>query len=250
MRVLIVDDELSMRITLAANLELEGFEVAQASSGPQALDLAAKERFDLVLSDIRMPGMNGVDLVRHLRQSQPGTPVVLMTAFVLEGLVDAALSEGVFTVLPKPFAIKHLVATLTRAARRPVVLVVDAPLEGAEVTAAVLRAAGLAVRAAGDAERALRDIRAGDVDVCVICVAAPGTGPELIEQILVYEPTISILAVFGNEVPEAMRLAAALGAFACLSKPLDPEDVARVIARARGEETPARAVGNRRGAGT
>jgi CheY-like chemotaxis protein len=235
MRVLIVDDEASLRMTLTANLELEGLEVVEADSGERALALAAKERFDLVLSDIRMPGMNGVDLFRHLRRTEPDLPVILMTAFALEGLVEAALSEGVYTVLPKPFAVADLLAVLARAARRPVVLVIDGAPGGAEATAAFLRETGLAVRAAEDPEGALRDVRSGDVDVCVVGASAPGTGPELIARILEEEPEIAVIAIIASEAPEAMRRAAALGVFACLSRPLKPAEVARVIGRARGK---------------
>jgi CheY-like chemotaxis protein len=125
MRILVVDDEPGLLMTLAANLELEGFEVVAAESGARALDLFEQGAFDLVLSDIRMPGMNGVDLFRTLRSKQHGVPVVLMTAFALEGLVQEAIREGAFTVLPKPFDLDHVVGALTRAAKSPVVLLVD-----------------------------------------------------------------------------------------------------------------------------
>src|SRR5271166_5091781 len=100
MRILLVDDEQSLLMTLAANLELDGLDVTTAESGQRALELFESEPFDLVLSDIRMPGMNGVDLFRRIRAQRPECPVVLMTAFALEGLVQEAIAEGVFTVLP------------------------------------------------------------------------------------------------------------------------------------------------------
>src|SRR6185437_3367023 len=95
MRILIVDDERPILLTLAANLELDDFEVATAESGAAALELLARETFDLVLSDVRMPGMNGVELFRRIRQLRPDCPVVLMTGFAIEGLVYDAVAEGV-----------------------------------------------------------------------------------------------------------------------------------------------------------
>src|SRR5687768_8603866 len=100
MRVLLVDDEGSILLTLAANLELEGFEVECANSGAQALDLIERQHFDLVLSDVRMPGMNGVDLFRRIRSKNTDIPVLLMTGFAIETLLEDAINEGVFAVLP------------------------------------------------------------------------------------------------------------------------------------------------------
>ena len=116
-RILLVDDEDSLRITLAANLELEGYEVSEAASGEEALELAEQKPFDIVLSDIRMPGMNGVELFRALKVKMPSVPCVLMSAFSLEELVSSALAEGVFTLLPKPFDIQAALTILTKADR-------------------------------------------------------------------------------------------------------------------------------------
>src|SRR5215471_5132373 len=99
MRILLVDDEQSLLLTLAANLELDGFDVTTAESGEHALKLFEREAFDLVLSDITMPGMSGIDLFRRVRSQRPECPVVLMTAFALEGMVRDAICEGVFTIL-------------------------------------------------------------------------------------------------------------------------------------------------------
>ena len=133
-----------MRVTLAANLELEGHEVAEAATGEEALRLVRERPVDVVLTDIRMPGLHGVELYRHLRRERPGLPVVLMTAFAQESLVEDALAEGVFTVLHKPFDVAHLLATLRRAALAPEVLVVDDSQEVAEATVEGLRLCGAA----------------------------------------------------------------------------------------------------------
>ena len=95
MRVLIVDDERSLLLTLVANLELEGFEVVAASDGARALELVREQRFDLLLTDVRMPGMNGVDLFRQIRRVCPQMPVILMTAYAVETLIDEAIQEEI-----------------------------------------------------------------------------------------------------------------------------------------------------------
>ena len=233
MRILLVDDEESLRITLAANLELEGYEVVEAGSGEEALALAEHERFDLVLSDIRMPGMNGVDLFRALRARRPTVPCVLMSAFSLEDLVASALSEGVFTLLPKPFHIEGALAILTRAARGPVVLVVDDTRSDAESTASVFEAVGLKAKAVFSGQEALEAIAGGDVDVCVVDLVMPGiSGAELIDELRKQRPEVPVIAISGYDVSELLRTADTK-VFTSFQKPVVPGDLIRAVAQAR-----------------
>ena len=80
-RLLVVDDDRAMREMLASLFEERGLAVEDAASADAALARAAEQEFDVVLSDIRMPGQSGVELVGELRRLRPDTPVVLMTAF-------------------------------------------------------------------------------------------------------------------------------------------------------------------------
>ena len=116
-RVLVVDDEASVRITLVANLELEGFIVTEAVDGQEAITCLESETFDVVLSDIRMPRMNGLELLREAKKSWPDVPIILMTAFAAPGIERDAINEGAFVVLSKPFAIEDVVIALCAAVR-------------------------------------------------------------------------------------------------------------------------------------
>ncbi len=234
-RVLVVDDESSLALTITANLELEGFEVVECRDGRQALDVIRARPFDLVLSDIRMPGMNGVELFREIRRLHPAMPVILMTAFALEGLVDQALREGAFAVLSKPFSIEHLIAVLSAAARRPAVLVVDDLRPVAESTAAALCAVGIRATAATDGPTAFAMVRAGGVDVCVVDMVMPGMdGAETIEAVHRHDPHILCIAISGHDAQELFRRAAA-HVQTIMKKPIDPGDLAIAVARARGK---------------
>ena len=103
LRVLVVDDDEAVRVTLAANLELDGFEVTEAENGQQALDFLAENEVELVLSDIRMPQMTGVEMAERIRELHPELPVVLMTAYTADTDIEYVIQHGVFTVLGKPF---------------------------------------------------------------------------------------------------------------------------------------------------
>jgi DNA-binding NtrC family response regulator len=234
MRLLLVDDEGGLRMTLAANLELDGFDVTMADSGKQALELFRQEPFDLVLSDIRMPGMNGVELFREIKAVKPECPVILMTAFAVEGLVQDAIHEGVYTVLPKPFDIDHVVGALTRASRSPVVLVVDGDAKVAEETASALRVHGIRAARARAVDEALEVIAKGAVDVSVIDLDLEQTrATELMAKIKQLDASIAHIAVAGHEEPTTVREAAKSGMFVCLSKPVDTNALIDVIAKAR-----------------
>ena len=80
-RVLVVDDEAGMRDFLSILLRKEGYGVTVADCAEKALDLASRGDFDLVISDISMPGMSGLELLRHTRRVSPETSVILMTAY-------------------------------------------------------------------------------------------------------------------------------------------------------------------------
>jgi DNA-binding NtrC family response regulator len=234
-RVLVVDDESSLRVTLAANLELEGFVVVEAEGASEALARLEEGPFDLVISDIRMPGMHGVDLFRRIHARWPSLPVVLMSAFAVEQLVDEAVQEGVFTVLRKPFDVGGVLSLAKRAATQPVVLVVDDETGNAETMAEALRVVGVRAQAVYDAAAAVAAVAADRVDVAVVDLVMPGrSGVELIDDLLAHDPPIAVIAVSGHSVPALMGKVAARGAYACMEKPVPPQDLVATIARARG----------------
>ena len=234
-RILLVDDEGALRVTLAANLELDGMEVVEAESGERALELLRSAPFDLMLSDIRMSGMSGKELFQRAKELRPEMPVVLMTAFTLEDVVREVLRNGVFAVLPKPFDVGHLSRTVQRALRRPAVLVVDDHEDQARSTAAALRAIGLRVESISDGAGALRAIEDRPIDICIVDLVMPGmSGAEVVERLRWSRTDITAIVVSDYVVPELMQRAAANGAFACLCKPVAADELAQVVAEARG----------------
>lgn len=232
-KILVVDDEAPLLITLAANLELEGFEVTEAKCAEDALALVEQHAFDAVLSDIRMPGMSGVDLCRAIHRQRPDLPVILMTAFTAENVVRDAVNDGALMVIPKPFAIEHVVRVLFDVMHRPVVLVVDDAVEVAHTLVASLEAVGLPARAVYDGEQAIEAFRAGDIGVCVVDMVLPGrSGAEVIEQIHALDRSVVVIAVSGFDVEDLFRRIADR-ADTILRKPFLPSELLQAIARAR-----------------
>ncbi len=235
-RILIVDDEAGLRTSLAANLELEGYQVVEAGDGARALELVREAPFDLVITDVRMPGMSGVDAFREIRKIRPGIPVVLMTAFALEELLADALGEGVYAVLPKPFAVDHVLALIAHVITGPLVLVVDDGVDQAAAIVAGLSAVGIAAMAAYDGESAVRLVQSENIDVCVLDLVMPGMdGVKTFEEIHRLDPSISVIAMSGHSVPRMMHALMSKGGYACLRKPFEIPELTRAIARSRGE---------------
>lgn len=127
--ILVVDDDRQMVKTLTAVLQLKGWSTVSAFSGEEAIQTAKAQRFQAVLMDVRMPGINGVEAFREIRQSQPLTPVILMTAYAAHELLAQAEREGALMVLPKPVPWMTLTNLLDHVgtAERSILLVDDDP---------------------------------------------------------------------------------------------------------------------------
>jgi DNA-binding NtrC family response regulator len=142
--VLVVDDEESMRHYLMKTLTREGYRVAVARDGPEALALAHERTPDLALVDVRMPGMDGVALMRSLRASLPRLPVVLMTGHGTVQHALTAMKQGATDYVMKPFRVEAVLATVAKALAadeggRPPTLRSAAPAEPATAPEPVAR---------------------------------------------------------------------------------------------------------------
>ncbi|HID01616.1 MAG TPA: response regulator, partial [Desulfobacterales bacterium] len=94
--ILVVDDERSMRDFLKILLVKEGYQVETAPGGHQALEILEKQTFDLVISDIRMDGMDGLELLNSIKENCPSLPVVMITAFASPDDAVLAMKNGAF----------------------------------------------------------------------------------------------------------------------------------------------------------
>jgi DNA-binding NtrC family response regulator len=113
--VLIVDDKDSLRDMLTKTLSMEGYEVETASDGNDAIRLADHRRFDVVLTDLKLPTMDGIEVLAKLKEMDPSQEVIMMTAFgTIETAVNA-MKLGAYDFLTKPFDPEHLTLLLERA---------------------------------------------------------------------------------------------------------------------------------------
>lgn len=116
--ILIIDDEKSIRNTLKDILEHEGYNITEAEDGSQALKLAAKEKYDVILSDIKMPKMDGMEVLEKLQELTPETPVVMISG---HGTIDTAveaIKKGAFDYIAKPPDLNRMLVTIRNAMDR------------------------------------------------------------------------------------------------------------------------------------
>ena len=116
MRILIVDDEEVLRDVLEVVLRREGFDIVSAASGEEALSvLDSTEEIDLMILDVMLPGISGIDTLRSVRISNPTLPVIVITAFSsIDGAIEA-MKHGAFHYIPKPFKNEEVVMTVNKA---------------------------------------------------------------------------------------------------------------------------------------
>ncbi|CAN7560868.1 sigma-54 dependent transcriptional regulator [Bosea sp. LjRoot9] len=115
--ILVVDDETRLADVLTAALEDFGYRAIAAESATEALAILDRERIDLVLTDLRLPGMDGRTLMREVRRRWPDIPVVMITAFAAVRDAVELVKEGAFDYIAKPFEIDDVAATIGRALR-------------------------------------------------------------------------------------------------------------------------------------
>jgi len=234
-KILVADDDDGVRIGLVANLELEGYEVAEARDGAEALEMIAAHSYDLIVSDVVMPSATGVEVLSVVRERRLATPFILVSAFVSEDLVTRALGDGLFAMLYKPFAIDRILEVVARALKRNVVLIVDDTPTYVASLAAALRSVGMLVETREDGPSAVEYARNHAIDVCVLdLVMQPWDGIETCEQLQRVDERMDIIAITGVASSDQVRGIARRGVPTCLRKPFDVRELLNAIARVRG----------------
>jgi len=117
-RILVVDDEKNVRVLFERILAKEGYEVECAASGSEAIDKLANNSFDLVVTDLKMEGIDGLDLIRKGKKTNQAIPFILISGYGTAQTAVSAAQEGADVYLMKPIDMKDLKLAVKRALRK------------------------------------------------------------------------------------------------------------------------------------
>lgn len=239
---LVVDDDPEFRETLSAFLSVEGFNVAGAGNGLEALLYVKRQRPTVVLLDLMMPRLGGLDALKRIREFDPRIDVVILTAQDDDELRQQARSLGAIAFLTKPLDFEQLRAAIgpgqarvELAARRkpPVsqqadnvvgragrILVVDDDRDTASALQELLAGAGHDVRVASDGGTAIRAVVTDAPDLVLLDIEMPGlSGVDALAAIRAVAPAVRVIMLSGTTDPELAKRTLAFGAFEYIPKP-------------------------------
>ena len=176
--VLVVDDEKNMRRSLETVLTDEGYAAQVAESAEEALDLIAREDFFMVITDVRLGGMSGYELLKKIQEQKPELPVLMLTAYATPRLAVEAIKAGAVDYLAKPFAPEELLHAVARCAERHRLLRENAALRLRADQTFTLE------QIVGDSDK-MRELRkliqtVAQTDARVLILGESGTGKELV----------------------------------------------------------------------
>ncbi len=203
MKVLIIDDEPSLRQTVSMILEEEGHETVTASDGREGLAKALEIEPDIVLTDVRMPGMPGLEFLEQYREKGGDALVIVMTAYGSTELATEAMKKGAYDYVPKPFSADQLVLVLRKAQEREALRQEVTRLRQ-EVTAD-RRITGIIAKAPSMKKAVETATKVARYPSAVLITGESGTGKELIARLIHNESDRSegpFIAVNCGAIPE------------------------------------------------
>lgn len=225
-RVLIVDDEPDTCENLSDILTDVGYDVDTAHDGFAALKLVEQKSYDIALLDLRMPGMDGLELYRRIRGISAGTVAIVVTAYASSDTAQSVLSAGAWKIMSKPVNIGSLLEIIAAALDAPVVLIVDDDRDLCDNLWDLLHERGYRTWLAHDIPDAENALRQNKFDVVLIDMKLPdGDGHEVLRTLQRTNVDARTILITGypSELEGKVQQALQAGANAVCYKPFDVE---------------------------
>lgn len=223
-RLLVVDDEVDTCANLSDILTDLGYRVDVAYDGPSALELVKQNTYDVALLDLKMPGMDGLELYRRIKQLQAGTVAIVVTAYASSNTANEALAAGAWKILSKPVNLSQLLTLVDEAVGQPLVLIVDDDHDLCQSLWDLFRERGYRVCLAHDPADASERLQHRLHDLVMIDMKLPqGSGADVFRLVRQANPGARTVLITGlrGEMEQLVERTLAEGADAACYKPFD-----------------------------
>lgn len=252
MKILVVDDEYSVIEALAEYLRMRGYEVLRAGRGDEALSLLQQARPGVMLLDIRLPGMSGMEVLRKARALDPQAQIIMITGLDDQNLRKEALEIGAVGFAFKPLDVQALERIITAAVGQPPPLAPKSPIKAAQTTVLIvddepeIRVAlryylvglGYRILTAADGEEALKNVRETrpPPDVMLLDLTMPQKGGFLVlEELRNMGSRLPVIVLTANEASVVRQATALMGVRRFLQKPMPLPAIERAIREVLGQ---------------
>ncbi len=232
-KIFVVDDNIDFSANITDILELKDYEVIVAQDGRQAIETIKENAVDLILMDIKMPVMNGVEAFKNIKKLRPEIPVIMMTAYAVEDLIRDALREGAFGIYNKSFDFEELLKKIENALSKGVfIMVVDDDRDIGVILHDVLVQKGYGVQIAENGETAIQMARENRFDIVLLDWNLPMLNSLETHLILRdIQPDIMTIFITGhlNDMENIVHQTLKKNAYVCLEKPLDMNHILALV---------------------
>ena len=221
--ILIVDDDRNIIRTLADIIRMNGYRCETAHSCEEALEVFDTNTVDSVLTDIKMPGMNGADLCQAVKVRQPDLPVVVMTAYANNKLVQQGLEAGAIASLTKPLNIRVLLYFLSSLRKERAIVIVSEDVESYKTSVDILKERGVAVVVVTDTNSLFNQINPDMHQVVLLDMQLTNQNSlEVLQLIRERNPLMPVILYSdrSDEMAGDIDAGLELSAHVCLNKPL------------------------------
>jgi len=234
-RVLVVDDDRHILEMMKSVLSKEGYKVTTANSGEIALRTLESETPDTILLDIKMPGMDGFETLKAIKQKSPEIPVIMLTAFGYDDeLVDKALKMGAAGYIAKDMPLENILSTFDWVSEKAVkgklakrgakIVLAEAEKRTSEALKEFLEKNGYKVHVTNNCENAVSITRKEQPDMILLDVHGPGmSGIEALGKIREFNRQVKVMMMSLTRDEDTRKKCESLGACDYLTKPFTPE---------------------------
>lgn len=239
MKILVVDDDRRIVKTTCDILKIKGYEPVAAYSGEEGVAQVKKEPPDCVLMDIKMPGISGVEAMKQMKAVAPGLPVILVSAYATDDIMEEAKRAGAYAILSKPLNFPLILSFLSLLRKEESILVVDDDPEFCKTLKDILELRGFHVETENSPKNVMADLDK-DYKLVVVLDLKLGAvnGLEVLQDIRAKYPSKPVVLVTGyrHEMGDSIEKGLKVGAYTCLYKPFEMDELFKSIEDIRLEK--------------